>query len=82
MLEISCESEGRTHRYFPDIFVSNDYLVEVKSKYTMEAMKEMNYAQVSTASMLYDIRLVIFNKYGEVIEWSVFSQDVETKGEI
>jgi hypothetical protein len=55
---------GRTHNYFPDIFIkSTNTIVEIKSIYTHKAQKEKNLAKISTAFNIgYNILYIVFKK--------------------
>ena len=70
MPEIWYEFDGKTRRYYPDIFIpSQNRIIEVKSQYIFDLHREMNLAKAEAcleAGYNYEFRF--YDKDGELIE--------------
>jgi hypothetical protein len=57
--------EGKTHRYYPDIYIkSTNTFIEIKSEYTLAVEYEKNMEKMKATTFFGDIELRVYNKKG------------------
>jgi len=68
--EIWYEYEGKSRRYYPDIYISSENrIIEVKSFYTFEKDKELNITKGNACKNLgYNFEFRIYDKNGVLLE--------------
>jgi hypothetical protein len=70
MPTIMYENDGKTHRYFPDIFIpSQRKIVEVKSKYTYEVAREVTHLKIKACHIAqFSAEIWIFDDKGSLLQ--------------